>query len=195
MELIHKKLQDLVSKISSSTLENEASFESSKVVLQALFATRKAFELPAPRVPPPKPLAVASGGVVPAFSVPISKWGTLHYCTELGDRAPGAQEKGKAADRVDRMASPLSGPDGTQLSVASKRALSICLIGVGGRFGVPLPFPHAPLFLEEEEHLQVWKSVLDSSWVSEWNPPLAITSSPTPPKGPKDRRVLTGPTK
>ena len=89
----------------------------------------------------------------------------------------------------------LLGPERNQLSPAKKRVLSIGLIGDCGRFGVPLPFPHAPLFLEEEEHLQVWKALLDSSWVSEWNPALAIPSSLTPPKGPKDRKDLPGPSK
>ena len=93
------------------------------------------------------------------------------------------------------MASALLGPERNQLSPAKKRVLSIGLIGDCGRFGVPLPFPHAPLFLEEEEHLRVWKALLDSSWVSEWNPPLAIPSSPTPPKGPKDRKDLPEPSK
>ena len=36
---------------------------------------------------------------------------------------------------------------------ASKRALSICIIGDCGRFGVSLPVPHAPLYLDEEEHV------------------------------------------
>ena len=164
-------------------------------VLQAIFASCKAFNMQAPGVPPPKPLLVANVGGVPAFPVPISEWGREHYRKELGDRAPGAEEKAEAADRVARMASALLGPERNQLSPAKKRVLSIGLIGDCGRFGVPLPFPHAPLFLEEEEHLRVWKALLDSSWVSEWNPPLAIPSSPTPPKGPKDRKDLPGPSK
>ena len=96
---------------------------------------------------------VANVGGVLAFPVPISEWGREHYRKELGDRAPGAEEKGEAADRVARMASALLGPEQTQLSAANKRALSIGLIEDCGRFGVPLPFQHAPVFLEEEEHL------------------------------------------
>ena len=94
-----------------------------------------------------------------------------------------------------RLASALSGPQRTQLAVANKRALSIGLTMDCGRFEVPLPFPHAPLFLDEEEHIRVRKALLHSSWVPEWNPPLAIPSSPNPPKGPKGRKDPPGPSK
>ena len=122
-------------------------------MLQAIFASCKAFKMQAPGVPPPRPLLVANFGGVPAFQVPISEWGREHYRKELCDRAPRAEEKADVADGVARMASALSGPQRNQLSAAKKRVLSIGLIRDCGRFGAPLPFPHAPLFLEEEEHL------------------------------------------
>ena len=100
-------------------------------VLQAIFSSCKAFNMQAPGVPPPKPLLVANVGGVPAFPVPISEWGREHYCKELGNRAPGAEEKADAADRVARMASALLGPERNQLSPAKKRVLSIGLIGRG----------------------------------------------------------------
>ena len=127
---------------------------------------------------------------MPAFRVPVSKWAKEHYSRELGDRDLTPEEKAEAEFRVSRMASALSGPQRTQLAVAKKRALSIGLIMDYGRFEVPLPFPHAPLFLEEEEHIRVWKALLHSQWVPEWNPRLA-----PPPKGPKGREDPPGPSK
>ena len=36
--------------------------------------------------------------------------------------------------------------------VADKRTLRLDVLGACGRFGLPLPSPHAPLFLEKHEH-------------------------------------------
>ena len=132
---------------------------------------------------------------VPGFRVLVSKWAREHYSGELGDRDLTPEEKAQAESRVSRMASALSGPQRTQLAVAKKRVLSIGLIMDCGRFEVPLPFPHAPLFLDEEEHIRVWKALLHSSWVPEWNPRLAPPPSPNPPKGPKGRKDPPGPPK
>ena len=200
LDLIYEHLRAQVSKISSSTLENEASLEGSKAVMQAIFASCRAFHIQAPGIPPPKPPAVASSDGVPAFPVPISKWGREHYRGELGNRDPAPEEKTEAANRVSRIASSLLGRDRTQLTAASKRALSIGVIGDCGRFAVHLPVPHAPLYLEEEEHLRAWKALLDFSWVPEWNPSLTLPSSPapsspTPPRGPKDRKDLPRPSR
>ena len=77
--------------------------------------------------------------------------GKEHYRKELGDMTLGAEHKADAAGRLARMASALLGRELSQLLAADKRMLSIDLIGACGRFGVPLPFPHAPLFLEAKE--------------------------------------------
>ena len=127
---------------------------------------------------------------VPAFCVPVSQWAIKHYFKELGDRVLTPGEKAEAESRVSLMASALAGPQRTQLAVAKKRALSIGLIMECGRFEVPLPFPHAPLFLDEEEHIRVWEALLHSQRGPEWNPRLA-----PPPKGPKGREDPPGPSK
>ena len=127
---------------------------------------------------------------MPAFRVPVSQWARKHYFEELGDRALTPREKAEAESRVSLMASALAGPQRTQLAVAKKRALSIGLIMDCGRFELPLPFPHAPLFLDEEEHIRVWEALLHSQWGPEWNPRLAPL-----PKGPKGRKDPPGPSK
>ena len=139
-------------------------------MLQAIFATCRAFKIPTPGIPPPKPPTVAGFDGAPAFRVPVSQWAREHYSGKLGDRDLAPGEKAEAKSRVSLMASALSGPQRIQLAVAKKRVLSIGLIMDCGRFEVPLPFPHAPLFLDEEEHIRVWKALLHSSWVPEWNP-------------------------
>ena len=111
------------------------------------------FRDPGPRNPPAKPPRVANFDGVHAFRVPVSRSAIKHYCEELGDRALTPGEKAEAESRVSLMASALAGPQRTQLAVAKKRALSIGLIMDCGRFEVPLPFPHAPLFLDEEEQI------------------------------------------
>ena len=187
---IYRHLLTQVSKIASSTLDNEASLQGPTAVLQGIFATCKAFKIPVPGIPPPKPPRVANFDGVPAFRVPVSQWAMKHYFKELGDRVLTPGEKAKAESRVSIMASALAGPQRTQLAVAKKRALSIGLIMDCGRFEVPLPFPHAPLFLDEEEHIRVWEALLHSQWGPEWNPRLAPL-----PKGPKGRKDPPGPSK
>ena len=187
---IYRHLLTQVSKIASSTLDNEASLQGPTAVLQGIFATCKAFKIPVPGIPPPKPPRVANFDGVPAFRVPVSQWAMKHYFKELGDRVLTPGEKAQAESRVSIMASALAGPQRTQLAVAKKRALSIGLIMDCGRFEVPLPFPHAPLFLDEEEHIRVWEALLHSQWGPEWNPRLAPL-----PKGPKGRKDPPGPSK
>ena len=161
---IYKNLLTQVSKIAGSTLENEASLRGPIAVLQGIFATCKAFQIPVPGIPPPKPPRVADFDGVPAFRVPVSRWAINHYSEELGDRALTPEDKAGAQSRMCLMASALAGPQRTQLAVAQKRALSIGLIMDCGRFVVPLPFLHAPLFLDEEEHIRVSKALLHSQW-------------------------------
>ena len=51
MELVFRNSQGLVSRIASSTMENEESFRSSKAVLRAIFASCKAYQMQPPGVP------------------------------------------------------------------------------------------------------------------------------------------------
>ena len=83
---IYGHLLTQVSQIASSTLENEASLQGPTAVLQGIFATCRAFKIPAPGIPPPKPPRMAGFDGVPAFRVPVSRWARKHYSGELGDR-------------------------------------------------------------------------------------------------------------
>ena len=62
--------------------------------------------------------------------------------------------------------------------MASRRALSLGLTGICGRFCVPLPFPHAPLLLEKE-HVQGRRvpSTLYSSPSTLWSTPGTLCST------------------
>ena len=112
---IYGHLLTQVSKIATSTLENEASLQGPKAVLQGIFATCRAFKIPAPGIPPPKPPTVTGFDGVPAFRVPVSKWAGEHYSEELGDRDLAPEEKAEAESRVSRMASLSPGHSGPNL--------------------------------------------------------------------------------
>ena len=71
LELVFRNLRGLVSRIASSTLENEESFRISKEVLRAIFASCQAYQMQPPGVPPPRPLLVAKLDGVPSFNVPV----------------------------------------------------------------------------------------------------------------------------
>ena len=111
---IYRHLLTQVSKIASSTLENEASLQGPTAVLQGIFATCRAFKIPAPGFPPPKPPRMAGFDGVPAFRVPVSQWAMKHYSEELGDRVLTPGEKAEAESRVSlwhRLSPGRSGPN------------------------------------------------------------------------------------